>query len=128
LYDRRVARFLIIAEGERGSALAGALEREGHVVGVYGHERPLGEMLGALDHVAIVCWLTGEVSPVPFLAGAIDSSMRGFVCQSGDWAQAVSETAAHNSIPLVSVRADPHDGAAWEGEVETAIGELLMGR
>jgi hypothetical protein len=123
-----VARFLIVGEEERGTALAAALEREGHVVGMYGPERPLGEMLGALDHVAIVCWLTDEVSPLPFLAGAIDSSMRGFVCQGGDWAQAISETAARNSIPLVSVRADLHDGAAWEGEVETAIEELLMGR
>jgi hypothetical protein len=119
---------LIVGEEERGTALAASLEREGHVVGVCDPERPLGEMLGALDHVAIVCWLTDKVSPVPFLAGAIDSSMRGFVCQSGDWAQAVSETATRNSIPLVSVRVDPHDGGAWEGEVETAIGELLMGR
>ena len=119
---------MIVGEEERWTALAAALEREGHVVGVWGPERSLGEMLGALDHVAIACWLTDEVSPVPFLAGAIDSSMRGFVCQRGEWAQAVSETAAHNSIPLVSVRADPRDGAAWEGGVKGAIGELLMGR
>lgn len=123
----RVARFLVVGEGERSSALVAALEREGHVVDTAGQERPLGELLAALDYVTIVCWLSAEVSPERFLLRAIDSSVRGFLVQVADWEPAVSETAARNSIPLASVRADPRDVSVWVSEARAAIGELLAG-
>lgn len=126
-YDQGVARFLIVGRGEREAALAATLERDGHVVSVLGCERPLSELLAALDHVAVVCWLSAEASPVRFLAGAIDSSMRGLVYRSGDWEREVSETALRNSIPAVSVRAGPDDGPAWEDEVRAAVERLLTG-
>jgi hypothetical protein len=118
---------LIVGAGERSSALAAALEQDGHVARVIGRDRPLGELLEALDHVAIVCWLSDEASPERFLLGAIDSSVRGFVCEAGDWEQAVSETAARNSIPVAIVRADPRDASEWEGEARAAIRALLSG-
>jgi hypothetical protein len=108
--------------------LAAALERDGHVARVVGQDRPLGELLGALDHVAIVCWLSAETSPERFLLGAIDSSVRGFAYEPGAWEPAVSQTAARNSIPVAIVRADPRDAPGWERQVRAAIEALLAGR
>lgn len=121
-----MARFLIVG-GERASALASALERDGHVAGVAGQNRPLGELLGALDHVSIVCWLAAETSPERFLLGAIDSSVRCFVYEPGDWEPAALETAARNSIPLAALRAGPRDAPAWAAEARAAIERLLGG-
>jgi hypothetical protein len=123
-----VARFLIVGAGDRSAALAAALGRDSHVARVIGRDRPLGELLGALDHVAIVCWLSAETSPERFLLRAIDSSVRGFVCEAGDWEPAVLETAARNSIPVAIVRTDPCDASVWEGEARAAIEALLAGR
>jgi xanthine/CO dehydrogenase XdhC/CoxF family maturation factor len=122
-----VARFLIVGAEERSSALAAALQQDGHVARVVGRDHPLGELLGALDHVAIVCWLSAEASPERFMLRAIDSSVRGFVCEAGDWEPAVLETAARNSIPVAIVRTDPHDASGWEGEARAAIEALLTG-
>lgn len=108
--------------------MAAALEQDDHVACVIGQDRPLAELLGALDHVSIVCWLSAETSPERFLLGAIDSSVRGLFCEPGDWAPRVSETAARNSIPVAMVRADPGDGVAWESEARAAIERLLTGR
>jgi hypothetical protein len=122
-----VARFLIVGVGERTSALRMTLERDGHVVAVLGPDRPPHELLGALDHVAIVCWLSAEASPERFLLGAIDSSMRGFLYEPGDWEPAVSEIATRNSIPLAIVRGDRGDGPVWACEARAAIEKLLGG-
>jgi hypothetical protein len=124
-----VARFLIVGAEERSSALAAALEQDGHVARVIGRDRPLGELLGALDHVAIVCWLSAEASPERFLLRAIDSSVRGFVCEAGDWEPAVLETAARNSIPVAIVRTDSRDRGSYPAldEARAAIEGLLTG-
>jgi hypothetical protein len=117
-----VARFLIVGHGPSANALAGTLEREGHVVSFgTGTER------GALEHVAIVCWLERS-SPERFLLGAVDSSMRGFVYQaSGGWERLVLETAGRNSIPVAILTADPNDLDAWLAQAREELGALLAG-
>jgi NADPH-dependent 2,4-dienoyl-CoA reductase/sulfur reductase-like enzyme len=122
-----VARFLIVGGGKKVSALAEALGREGHALNVIEDADRLGAVLAALEHVAIVCWLVGA-SPERFLLGAVDSSMRGFLYEPGDWESIALETAARNSIPAVGVRADPAvDLGVWLTEVQQAIEHLLCG-
>jgi hypothetical protein len=114
-----VARFLIVGGGGRASALTDALEREGHVARAV--SRPDRD---ALEHVAIVFWLSEE-SPERFLLGAIDSSMRGFVYHAGGWGDAVLETARRNSIPVAVLGADDEDLGAWLAEAQGAIASLI---
>ncbi len=117
-----MARFLIVGHGLSASALAGALEQEGHVVSAVAHTDRR-----ALEHVAIVCWLDGS-SPERFLLGSVDSSMRGFLYQAGDRERLVSETAARNSIPVAILTADPADIDVWLAQALGGIGALLEGR
>jgi hypothetical protein len=114
-----VARFLIVGGGERASALTDALERDGHVARVVSRPDRV-----ALEHVAIVFWLSEE-SPERFLLGAIDSSMRGFVYHADGWVEAVSATARRNSIPVAVLRADDDDLGAWLAEAQGAIASLI---
>jgi hypothetical protein len=116
-----VARFLIVGGGPNATALAGVLEREGHVVSAAAHT---GRR--ALEHVAIVCWLEGS-SPERFLLASVDSSMRGFVYQAGGWERSVLETAERNSIPVVALRSDPSDVAVWLAEARDAVASLIEG-
>jgi hypothetical protein len=118
---RRVARFLIVGQGSGSSALTDALGREGHAVSV-----AAAADRGALEHVAIVCWLEGS-SPERFLSRSVDSSMRGFLYQ-GDHEQSVLETATLNSIPVAILTADPHDPEAWLAQARAAVAALLEGR
>jgi hypothetical protein len=120
-----VARFLIVGLGPSASALADALEREGHVVSVVAHADR-----GALEHVAIVCWLEGS-EPERFLLRSVDSSMRGFLYQAGevgDHERSVLETAARNSIPATILTTDPDDLDAWLTQARKALNSLLEGR
>jgi hypothetical protein len=114
-----VARFLIVGGGPNATALADVLEREGHVVSAVTRADR-----GALEHVAIVCWLERS-SPERFLLGAVDSSVRGFVYQAGDWERSVLETAGRNSIPVAALRSDPSDAAVWLAEARDAVASLL---
>lgn len=114
-----MARFLIVGEGRRASALATAVRRDGHVVDVVA-----SPARSSLEHVAIVCWLSGS-SPERFLLGAVDSSMRGFVYEAGEWESTALETAARNSIPVAPIRADPLDERGWEAAARAAIDRLL---
>jgi hypothetical protein len=117
-----VARFLIVGEGPNATALVEALEQEGHVVSVGTHADR-----GALEHVAIVCWLEGA-SPERFLLRSVDSSMRGFVYQAAGWERSVLETAAQNSIPVAILTSDPEDLDAWLAQARSALAALLEGR
>lgn len=117
-----MARFLIVGQGANASVLAEALGREGHVVGGVEHVDR-----GALEHVAIVCWLDAS-SPERFLLRSVDSSMRGFLYQAGEHERSVSETATRNSIPVAVLRADPLEIEAWLAAALLAIGSLLEGR
>lgn len=114
-----VARFLIVGGGERASALKDALEREGHVARVL--SRPDRD---ALEHVAIVCWLSEE-SPERFLLSAIDSSVRGFVYHADGWEEAVLETARRNAIPVAVLGSDGDEPEAWLAEAQGAITSLI---
>ena len=116
-----MARILIIGGGAGVPALAGALENEGYVVSAAAKAER-----GALEHVAIVCWLERS-SPERFLLGAIDSSMRGLICQAGAWERSVLQIAARNSIPVATLRADPDDAAAWLAEARAAVASLIAG-
>lgn len=117
-----MARFLIVGLGSSASLLADALGREGHVVNAVAHADR-----GALEHVAIVCWLDGS-SPERFLLRAVDSSMRGFVYQAGGHERSVSETATRNSIPVAMLRADPlRDREVWLAQALQSIAGLLEG-
>jgi hypothetical protein len=117
-----VARFLIVGGGPNATALADALERAGHVVSA-GTQADRG----ALEHVAIVCWLDGS-SPERFLLRSVDSSMRGFVYQAAGRERLVLETAARNSIPVAILTADPLDIDAWLAQARSALEALLEGR
>ncbi len=117
-----MARFLIVGHGPSASALSDALERESHVVSAVAHPDRR-----ALEHVAIVCWLERS-SPERFLQRSVDSSMRGFLYQAGGNERSVLETAAHNSIPVAILTADPVDLGAWLEQAHEALGVLLEGR
>jgi hypothetical protein len=116
-----MARILIIGGGAVVPALAGALENEGYVVSAAAKAER-----GALEHVAIVCWLERS-SPERFLLGAIDSSMRGLICQAGAWERSVLQTAARNSIPVAVLTVDPSDERGWRAQALSAVRGLLEG-
>lgn len=116
-----MARFLIVGEGPNATALAGALEQDGHVVSALAHTDRR-----ALEHVAIVCWLEAH-SPERFLLASVDSSMRGFVYQPHDWERSVLGAAERNSIPVVALRSDPSDVAVWLAEARDAVASLIEG-
>jgi hypothetical protein len=116
---RRVARFLIVGHGPSASALADALEAEGHVASTVTRVQR-----GALEHVAIVCWLERS-SPDRFLLRSVDSSMRGFVYQAGDWERSVLDTAGRNSIPVAALRSDPRDVGTWLAEARRTVASLI---
>jgi hypothetical protein len=123
-----VARFLIVGGGERARVLAEALGRDGNALNAIEDAERLGPLLAALEHVAVVCWLA-SASPERFLLGAVDSSMRGFVYEAGDWEQSALEWAARNSIPMVGVRASAAaDLDVWLTGVQQAIEHVLSGR
>lgn len=117
-----MARFLILGGGPNATALVDALEREGHVVSAGAHADR-----GALEHVAIVCWLDGS-SPERFLLRSVDSSMRGFVYQAAGRERSVLETAKQNSIPVAILTASPDDLDGWLTQARSALGALLEGR
>lgn len=123
-----MARFLIVGGGEKATALAGALGRDGNALSVIEDAERLGPVLAALEHVAVVCWLV-RASPEHFLLGAIDSSMRGFVYEAGDWESSALETAARNSIPAVGIRTDSAaDLGVWLTAARQAVEYVLSGR
>lgn len=116
-----MARFLIVGQRPNATALADELEREGHVASAVAHADR-----GALEHVAIVCWLEGS-SPERFLLRSVDSSMRGFVYQAAGQERLVLETAARNSIPVAILTADPDDLDTWLVQARGALSALLEG-
>jgi hypothetical protein len=160
-----VARILIVAGGCRGRLLASQLVREGHAVRIstrtesgreaieasgaecwVGTPERLATMRGALDRVAIACWLLGtatgqhaELAALHssrlelFLTQAVDTTVRGLVYESsGEPAELLSagaETArslaAHNAIPAKFLEGDPRDLDAWLPSARSAIDALL---
>jgi hypothetical protein len=165
-----VARILIVGGGCRGRRLASALageEHGGHAVRIttrseagraaieqagaecwVGTPARLATLRGALDSVAVVCWLLGAAEGSSeelralhsdrlefFLGQAIDTTMRGFVYEAAGITVAsevlalgervVRTAGQHNSIPLAFLRAGIEEPDAWQAEACTAVGKLL---
>ncbi len=118
---------------------------------VMGTPDRLATLRGALEHVTVACWLLADASGEPellralhgsrlqrFLADAIDTTLRGFLYESGGCTvpaevlaggeQIVSRVAARNSIPVKILRADPLICDAWLPQALAAIGSLLESR
>ena len=125
-----------------------AIEAVGGEV-LHGNPDRLATLRGALEHVTLACWLLADVTDPElalalhgprlerFLSDAIDSTLRGFVYETGGTAvpkgvlatgrRIVSETARLNSIPVAMVTADPADLDVWLAQALDAIGRLLEG-
>ena len=168
LYPAAVARLLIVGGGERGLALAGELAGEGHVARVVtrdaarrseieaagaeclmGDPDRLGTLRGALEGVAIACWLLGCATGSrerlralqgprlrAFVAQAVDSTVRGLLYEAAGSVpeeilaageRAAGEVAERNAIPLAVLRTDPREEATWLGEAVSAVDGLLAG-
>lgn len=164
-----MARVLIVEGGERGLRLARVLVEEGHAVRVVtdddsrsanieavGAERfpgtpgRLATMRGALEHVAVACWLLADLDDgdadlvralhgprlEQFISSAIDSTLRGFVYDAAGSVSAevltegeriVSETAARNLIPIAILRAGMGNDEAWLAQAYAGVRWILEG-
>jgi uncharacterized protein YbjT (DUF2867 family) len=154
-----VARLLILGGGCRGLRFAAGATREGHAVRVVtrtearraqieaagaecwiGDPNRLGTLRGALEGVAIACWLLGDATGPEeqlrelhgarlraFLASAIDTTVRGFLYEAAlaEGERIALEIARRNSIPLVVLRADPADAPRWLTQAREAVASLL---
>jgi uncharacterized protein YbjT (DUF2867 family) len=164
-----VARILLVGCGCRGRELARALRGDGHAVrgttrdparrediAAAGAEPWVGDpdrvatLVGALEGVAIVCWLLGSARGEPaavaalhgerlrFLLGELtDTGVRGFVYEAGGavpaeargrGAAAVRETAVTIHLPVALVDVDPEDMQGWTEAMRSAVGGLLEER
>jgi uncharacterized protein YbjT (DUF2867 family) len=152
-----MARVLIVPCGCRGRALAAELAAAGHAVRgttrtqagagaiaaagaepYVGDPDRIGTLMDALAGVTVVCWLMGTV-PVPELHEGrlrmlweklVDTPVRGVVYegalpQGEEVARAASDTW---QIPLVILRTDPTDHAAWLPAARDAVEALLQPR
>jgi uncharacterized protein YbjT (DUF2867 family) len=164
-----VARILIVGGGCRGRALASSLAADGHAVRITTREERgrraieaagaecwigtpdrLATLRGALDRVAVLCWLLGGASGEQaqlsalfttrlefFLTQAIDTTVHGVVYEAAsagtppellaEGRRVAERIAARNRIPLSCLSADPGDGARWLSEAQGAIAALLAG-
>jgi hypothetical protein len=167
-----VARILIVGGGCRGRRLASALAGEdhgGHAVRIttraetgraaieqagaecwVGTPARLATLRGALESVAVVCWLLGSAEGSSeelralhsdrlefFLGQAIDTTMRGFVYEATGVTVAPEIVAAgerivrtagqRNSIPVAFLRADIAERDAWQADARAAVDGLLGG-
>lgn len=162
-----MARLLILGGGCRGLGLAReVVGGPGHAVRIVtrteahraqieaagaecciGDPDRLGTLRGALEGVAIACWLFGTASGPPeqlralhgprlrsFLGQAVDTTMRGFLYEAAGTVPApllatgvevARLTTAGNAIPLALVEADPRDVPRWLHEARAAVCALL---
>lgn len=163
-----MARILIVGEGSRCVRLAGSIGSEGHLLRVVVRAQSareaiecvgaecrvddlsrLGGMIGALDGVAIVCWLLGSIGGEQqeqadlhgsrlraFLQRTIDSTVRGVVYEAAGTApkpilsaglQVAREVTGANSIPLRVIEQDPADLDSWLAEAHRLVVDLIAG-
>ncbi len=165
-----MARILIVGGGCRGRRLAAALagdEHGGHAVRItsrteagraaieqagaecwIGTPARLATLRGALESVAVVCWLLGAAEGSAeelralhstrlefFLGQAIDTTMRGFVYEVAGVTVApeilaageriVRSAAQRSSIPVAFLRADIAEPEVWQAGARAAVGGLL---
>ncbi len=162
-----MARLLIVGGGCRGLRFAEEAGREGHAVRIVtrtearrgeieaagaecwiGDPDRLGTLRGALEGVAIACWLLGGATGPEerlqalhgarlraFLAGAVDTTVRGFLYEAAGSAapagalatgeRTAREIASRNLIPLAILRADPADLPGWLEQARGALSSML---
>lgn len=160
-----MARLLIIGGGERGRALARARIAAGDVARIVaaaddvaaiesagaepwvGDPCRLATVVGALDGVAVVCWLFGDARQAEgearalngslletFLGEAVDSTMRGFVYEAaGDAGAGVLAAGAEvavgiarkNAIPIATIDATPAEQGRWLDAALAVVAALL---
>jgi hypothetical protein len=158
---------MIVGGGCRGRELARGLLASGHAVRIttrsergrsaiealgaecwIGTPDRLATLRGALDGVAIACWLlataTGSEDELRalhttrlelFLTQAIDTTVRGVVYELGgetgpaearaEGEQIARRLTARNQIPVAWIEADPRRAEAWSAEALAAIETLL---
>jgi uncharacterized protein YbjT (DUF2867 family) len=108
----------------------------------------LGTLRGALEGVAIACWLLGDASGTDeqlralhgtrlraFLESAIDTTVRGVLYEAAgstvpadalaEGERIANEVAGRNAMPLVVLRSDPGDPPRWLAEARGAVDTLL---
>jgi uncharacterized protein YbjT (DUF2867 family) len=153
-----VARLLILGGGCRGRQLAAEVVSEGHAARIVtrseagrgaieatgaqcfvGDPNRLGTLRGALEGVAVVCWLLATATGPPeelrdlyesrlpaFLGAAVDSTMRGFLYEApAEGAPHVEEIAHRNAIPATVLTADPHDVDLWMRAARATLSPYL---
>ncbi len=166
-----VARLLILGGGCRGRQLAAEVVSEGHAARIVtrsearrgeieatgaecfiGDPNRLGTLRGALEGVAVVCWLLATATGPPeelrdlhvsrlsaFLGASVDSTMRGFLYEApaagsgvaaqayaiGEGRQSVEEVAARNAISAIALTADPRDPDSWQRAARAALSPYL---
>jgi hypothetical protein len=158
---------MIVGGGCRGRRLAAEMLAEGHAVRIstrteagraaieqagaecwIGTPERLATLRGALDAVAVLCWMLGagtgseeELAALHgprlelFLTQAIDTTVRGFlyeargsttpasVLEEGE--RTVRRMTAQSSIPAAFLTADPRDDDAWLADARSALRSLL---
>jgi uncharacterized protein YbjT (DUF2867 family) len=161
-----VARVLLVGCGCRGRELARALRADGHAVrgttrepssrkaiAAAGAEPWVGDpdrvasLTGALEGVALVCWLLASARGEPqavaalhderlafFLRALTDTGVRGFVYEAGGGVaaaalgrgvQRVREAVEAIRLPVAIVDAPPGDVREWTRQMRSAVGALL---
>jgi uncharacterized protein YbjT (DUF2867 family) len=162
-----VARILIVAGGCRGRELARALIADGHAVRIttrseagrdaieqlgaecwVGTPDRLATLRGALDRVAVACWLLGTATGSEqelaalhgtrlelFLVQSIDTTVRGLLYECGlggeddallaGGARTARRLTDENRIPAAFLTADPADLGTWLGQALAAIASFL---
>jgi hypothetical protein len=156
-----VARVLIVGGGCRGRSLAEGLIASGHAVRTTtrsdGGREPierlgaecwvgtpdrLATLRGALDNVAVACWLLGTATGSTeelaalhttrlelFLTQAIDTTARGLVYETGGPAaegeEIVRRLTDRNAIPVRWLREDPRDTPKWLAAASEAVESFL---
>lgn len=111
----------------------------------------LGTLRGALEHVAVACWLlataSGDAEEIralhgsrleQFMGSLIDTTVRGVLYEAGGSAlpreilaggeRIVLEKAERNAIPVEILRADPAQAEEWVVQAREAVGALLQPR
>jgi hypothetical protein len=166
-----VARILIVGGGCRGRRLASVLagKEHGHAVRIttraesgraaieqagaecwVGTPARLATLRGALESVAVVCWLLGTAEGSSeelqalhstrlefFLGQAIDTTMRGFLYETAGVTvapdilaageQIVRRAGQRSSIPVAFLRAGIAEVDAWQTDARAAVAGLLGG-
>jgi hypothetical protein len=107
----------------------------------------LATLRGALDGVAVLCWLLGNARASPaelaelygprlelFMTQAVDTTVRGVVYEAAGSVppellrggeHLARGIATRNAIPFATVRADPADERWWLDEMQAALASLL---